>query len=192
MIAGRRRMVAVPAILAAAFVLAAAAIIADGLNDRLAPSDVAIVLGNEVLADGTPSPRLKARLDRALEVWRAGLVRSVIVSGGTGRAGFDEAQVMGDYLTAHGVPAPAVLRDDSGVTTWATATNSAALMRAHGFRTAMVVTQYFHVSRTRLALRKQGVRVTGSAHAHICEARDLYSTAREVVGYARYLARRGR
>ena len=35
--------------------LAAGAIVADGLHDEIAPADVAIVLGSKVQSDGTPS-----------------------------------------------------------------------------------------------------------------------------------------
>ncbi len=165
------------------------AIVVDGLTDRGGRSDVAIVLGSKVYPSGRASPSLRARLDRALDVYRTGRVRAVIVSGGTGVEGFDEAQVMKAYLMARGVPDQAILQDSAGVTTRATARNSAVLMRRHGWRTAMVVTQYFHVSRTTLALRQAGVSVNATAHARLFELRDLYSIPREVVGYGVYLVR---
>ena len=43
-------------------------IIVDGLNDSLEKADLAVVFGNEVNVDGHPSPRLQARLDKAVEV----------------------------------------------------------------------------------------------------------------------------
>jgi vancomycin permeability regulator SanA len=179
----------VVALVAAILALATVALVIDGLSDRLAPSDVAVVLGSKVNEDGTPSARLAARLDRAAGLYRQGLFRTVIVSGGVGREGFDEAVVMQAWLVAHGVPAKAILRDSQGVTTMATARNSAALMRAHGLRSALIVSQYFHISRIRLALARQGVRVTGTAHARIFELRDLYSIPREMAGMVVYLLR---
>lgn len=178
------------AVLATLFCLCAAVLVIDGLTDDIGQTDVGIVLGSKVELTGQPSPRLAARLDRAAELYRQGRFATVIVSGGTGVEGFDEARVMKDWLVAHGVPAKAILLDSQGVNTWATAVNSAALMRSHGFASATVVTQYFHIPRTRLALRRQGIAEVRTAHARIFELRDLYSTVREVIGFGPYLLRK--
>lgn len=162
------------------------ALLYDGFTDELGRADVAIVLGSRVEHDGRPSPRLAARLDKAAELYRAGLFANVIVSGGFGKEGFDEAVVMRAYLVARGVPAAAVIADSAGVDTAATARNSAALMRQHQWRSALIVTQYFHITRTRLALRNSGVATLYAAHAQWFEWRDLYSIAREAVGISVY------
>lgn len=174
---------------AALFLLAAAAIVADGLSDHLGRSDVGVVLGSKVELDGRPSPRLAARLDEAAALYRRGLFAAVIVSGGVGKEGFDEGRVMAAYLVAHGVPAGAIITDSHGDTTWATAVNTAAIMRAHGWTRATAITQYFHISRTRLALKRQGIAVVYTGHPSHFEARDPWAIAREVAGYVSYLAR---
>jgi vancomycin permeability regulator SanA len=166
--------------------LAGAAISADGLRDDLRPTDVGIVLGSKVELTGQPSARLKARLERGAALYRDGVLRRLIVSGGTGIEGYDEAAVMRDYLLARGIPAAAILVDSGGVTTEASARNCAALMATHGFRSVTIITQYFHIPRTRLALRRHGVSATGSAHAEFAEWRDLYSIAREVAALPAY------
>jgi vancomycin permeability regulator SanA len=168
------------------FVLAAGLIAISGLRDDIRPADVAVVLGNEVRADGTPHPRLAARLDAALALYDSGVVKNVIVSGGIGRSGFDEAAVMKSYLAARGVPADRIVADSLGVTTAATATSTAAILRRKGWSGVVVVSQYFHIPRCRLALRRVGINPVYSAHARYFEWRDLYSTAREVVGYPAY------
>ena len=43
-----------------AFLLGTALLVAVGLRDDLRKADVALVLGNKVQVDGTPSPRLRA------------------------------------------------------------------------------------------------------------------------------------
>jgi len=52
-----------------------------------------------------------------------------------------------------------------------------------------VVSQYFHLPRARLALRRFGIETVYSAHAFFFEARDVYSSVREVFGYGEYLWR---
>lgn len=167
--------------------LSAAAIVSDGLTDDFSRSDVAVVLGSKADPDGTPSPRLAARLDRALELYRGGWTRMILVSGGTGREGVPEGGVMKRYLVGKGVPASAVIVDNQGVDTRATARNAAAVMKARDLHTAIVVSQYFHIPRTRLAFRQAGVVGVGTAHPDYFELRDAWSIAREVPAYASYL-----
>ena len=178
---------ALPVLLA--FTLAATLIVADGLTDDIQPADVAIVPGNTVEKDGRPSARLRARLDQTVALYRQGLFPDVIVSGGVGSEGFDEAEVMKRYLVENGVPEGRIHVDGGGATTHLTARNASRMMRENGWRSALVVTQYFHVPRTRLAVKRSGVAPVFSAHARYFELRDGYSIAREVIGYGAYLLR---
>ncbi len=152
-------------------------------------ADVAIVLGNEVLANGEPSARLRARLDRAWEVYKAGLTKHVIVSGGTGLSGYNEADVMKKYLVERGVPEVDVVTDPDGVDTQATANHSAAIMQTHGWQDAIVVSQFFHLPRTKMALRAAGVKVVSGAYPRFHEWRDVYSLVREAVAIPVYMVR---
>lgn len=173
--------------LALLFAAGVAAIAIDGLNDNATKSDVAVVLGSKVMPDGTPSARLQARLDRTADLYQQGLFQHVIVSGGTGREGFSEARVMAGYLIdRRKLPRTVVILDELGNTTQATAQNSATIMRRHGFTSAIVVTQYFHITRSRYALHQAGVATVHSAHARYFEWRDLYSVTREVVALPTY------
>ncbi len=181
-----KRLAIAASIAAVAVIAAATAIIADGLNDRTETADVAVVLGSKVMPDGTPSPRLKARLDRGIELYRDNRVAFVLVSGGTGKEGFSEGLVMRDYAVAQGVPQDRVIMDEFGNTTRATAENAARMMQERGLTTAIAVSQYFHITRTRMALNDAGIGQTGSAHARIYELRDLYSIAREIPGVIAY------
>jgi len=168
------------------YAVGAALLAADGLTDRVAAADLAVIPGNRIEPDGHPSARLAARLDRAAELYRAGLARELFVSGGTGVEGFDEARVMRDYLVAHGVPAAAIHEDPDGRDTWATAQHAAALMRERKLTSAIAVSQYFHVPRTRLALERCGVATVYGAHAHYFDVRDAWSLAREVPAWVWY------
>jgi vancomycin permeability regulator SanA len=161
----------------------------DGLTDELRPVDVAVVPGNRVDPDGQPSPWLKTRLDRTVELYRQGLFANVIVSGGLGSEGFDEAAVMMDYLVSAGIPKSRILIDSGGADTYATAVNAAALMDAHGWKSAMVVSQYYHVPRTRLALQRCGLQTVYGAHAEGFTYRGLVILAREVIASPVYAFR---
>ena len=186
----KRLLLASLLLISGSFLSGAVLIVADGLRDDIHPADVAVVLGNTVESDGRPSARLLARLDKAVELYRGGLFRHVIVSGGIGAEGFNEAEVMKRYLVSQGVPEGHIIADGEGLTTSLTARNAARVMKAQRWQSALVISQYFHISRTRLAVESYGVRPVYSAHAEYFELRDVYSIGREVIGYGAYLMRR--
>jgi vancomycin permeability regulator SanA len=159
----------------------------DGLHDERKPSDVAVVLGSKVEPTGQPSERLLARLDAAAALYQRGWVHHVIVSGATGPEGHNEALVMQRYLVDSArLPEHAVLVDMAGTTTQATARNAASLMKARGFQRAVVVSQYFHITRCKLAMRRAGITDLSSTHPSYFEWRDLYSVMRETVAVPLY------
>jgi vancomycin permeability regulator SanA len=166
-------------------------LVGDGLTDEVRSADVAVVLGNKVRRDGAPSQHLRQRLERGLALYRDGVVPFLLVSGGLGREGHQEARVMADWLTARGVPPARVVVDPDGLTTHATARNTVRLMRARGWRSALVVSQYYHVTRSKLALRRAGVPSVGGARARFDPSwKEPYALLREVAGLAYYALRR--
>ena len=172
-----------------AVILGTAAITLAGLHDDLGNADVALVLGSTVNSDGTLSPRLQARLERTVELYKDGLFAHVIVSGGVGKEGRDEAVAMKEYLSSHGVPASQIIVDSHGETTFDSARNTRDIARQQNFQSVLVISQYFHLPRARLALERFHIAKVYSAHAHFWELRDFYSVFRETVGYLRYLCR---
>lgn len=89
----------------------AAVIAVDGLTQRPVVADMAVVPGNTVYPDGTLSPRLKARLDAALTLYKSASCTFIFVSGCTGKEGVDEAAAMKAYLVSLGVPDEKIIQD---------------------------------------------------------------------------------
>ncbi len=171
------------------FLFLAGLLVWSGLNDQLGKADVALVLGSKVNSDGEPSSRLKARLDEAADQYRKGYYPKIIVSGGTGIEGVPEGTAMKNYLVSAGIPSSAILVDDLGINTHASAVNTASIMKDQQMKTVFVVTQYFHIPRSKLALSKLGIEPIFHSHARYFEIRDIYSTAREIPAYFTYLSR---
>jgi vancomycin permeability regulator SanA len=150
-----KRKIAFTFLLVALLVLAAIGMLVwSGMNDHLGKADLALVLGNKVNPDGSPSARLKARLDTAADLYRKGWFPKILVSGGTGKEGFPEGTAMKNYLVGVGLPEAAILVDNEGVDTQASVVNTAAVLRAQHGKSVFVITQYFHIPRTRLALSR--------------------------------------
>ena len=103
-------------------------IIFDGFNDKNTKADVAIVLGNKVNEDGTLSDRLKARLDKSIELYKNGRVKKIIVSGGLGKEGFWEANEMKKYLIENQISSQNIIVDNFGNDTEKTVENSIKIL----------------------------------------------------------------
>jgi vancomycin permeability regulator SanA len=162
-------------------------IVIDGLNDNYQKADVALILGNTVKENGELSDRLKARVDKGLELYQKGFVKKIIVSGGLGKEGFYEADEMGKYLLSKGVDKNDIVTDNKASTTYWTAFNYLKIQKDFNFSSVIIVSQYFHISRTRMMLNRLGVENVYSAHPEYFELRDVYSIPREFFAYYKHL-----
>ena len=181
-----RAVVLFAAALPAAFACGAALIAYDGLHDRLGKADVGVVLGNKVEPNGEPSLDLATRLDEAGDLYRQGYFPILIVSGGVGPGAYDEPGAMRAYLVRQGVPAAAIVLDRTGINTRATAVNTAAWMRAHRASRVLVISQFYHIARSRLAFERCDVRTIYTAHGRRFSTRDVWGLGRDTAGYLVY------
>lgn len=107
--------------------------------------------------NGKPSQELRARLDEALAVYRAGRAPWIAVTGGN-RPGdvYTEAGVSATYLEAHGVPKARILVG-GGVDTWQNVETVAPLLKARGLYNVITVTDPFHEYRAMAIASSQGL-----------------------------------
>ena len=160
-----------------------------GLRNSLdLPSDVGVVLGNQVLAPGKLSPRLAARLDRAASLYKGVRINKVLVSGGFDAKGHDEGAEMALYLRKQGVAQEDILVDHFGDNTFYTAANTRRVLKPYpNLRTLTVISSYTHLLRVRMAFERCGFQRPQVAQARHFEWRDLYwSLPREFVAYYVY------
>lgn len=164
--------------------------ISAGVNAQPRPADVAVVLGTRVDRSGNPSRLLRERLDRAYELYDSGMAQNIIVSGGLGREGYQEAEVMRDYLIRRGIPSDRITVDREGYDTYETARSAKALMDAHGFRSAIVVSHYYHLPRAVITLKRFGIQDVSAAAVNIPPMwRDSFNVLREFAAFYFYLVR---
>jgi vancomycin permeability regulator SanA len=161
-----RRRNAIALIAAAAcwaFVFPLAQMLFFGTTDYRRPADAAVVFGARVYASGRPSPLLADRIATGVELYRTGLVGTLVMSGGDGVDGFNEALVMRDEAVAAGVAPTAILVDPAGNTTEATVDNTLALLVARGpgsiLPRLIAVSQAYHLPRIQLAYANGGIDV---------------------------------
>jgi SanA protein len=119
---------------------------------------VAIVFGAGIRPDGGLSPMLRDRMDTAMDLYRAGLVQKLLVSGDNRFVDYDEPGRMYDYAIAHGLPPEDVVRDYAGRRTYDTCYRAPAIF---GVTRAILVTQRFHLPRALYTCRTLGVDAVG-------------------------------
>ncbi|KJK42774.1 hypothetical protein UK23_35765 [Lentzea aerocolonigenes] len=135
-----------------------------GRTGRRSGFDGIVVLGAGLVGSRVP-PLLASRLDRALRLYRrdseAGRSPVIVVSGGQGAdEEVSEAFAMRRYLLERGVPDDDVVLEDQATTTEENLRYSKELLASRGHTGRVVaVTNNYHVFRTAVLSRKQGLRL---------------------------------
>ncbi|WP_433206597.1 SanA/YdcF family protein [Dactylosporangium sp. CS-047395] len=135
---------------------------------------VVMVLGAQVYDDGTPSPFLEARLELARQLFAAGKVKAILVSGDHMDWGYDEPGNMWLWLNSHGVPAGRIIEDHAGFDTY---DSCARAKRVFGVDRMIIVTQAFHLERAVALCRHLGVDATGVGDTTVAKFRDPWLKA---------------
>jgi uncharacterized SAM-binding protein YcdF (DUF218 family) len=136
-----------------------------GQRDERQQADAIVVMG-AAQYDGRPSPLFAARLDHAIELYRAALAPRLIVTGG--KAVGDrttEAASARAYAIAHGVPAGAILFEDQSRTTLESIHAVGELLRTHGSHDAVFVSDRPHMLRVLRMASDDGIEAWGSPTA---------------------------
>jgi SanA protein len=121
-------------------------------------AQAALVLGAQVKPDGKPSDMLFDRVKAAEDLYRAGRVDKLLLSGDHSRVNYDEVGTMRRMMLADGIPAADIFTDHAGFDTWDSAQRA---RRVFDVSSAVVVTQGFHMARALFDARRAGLHVTG-------------------------------
>jgi uncharacterized SAM-binding protein YcdF (DUF218 family) len=157
----------------------------ESLIDEAKPADAIIVLGAAEYR-GRPSPVLEARLNHALFLYLKGLAPRVITTGGAGGDPvFTEGSVGRTYLTTRGVPPEAIIVEREGESTAQSVAAVVEIMRRMNLRSAIVVSDGYHIFRVKKMLESSGLKVYGSPRPSLPpgEWRARWQDLRQAVGY---------
>lgn len=143
-------------------VVLVASIYRQARTDSARPSQAIVVLGTAQY-NGWPGPVFQARLDRALELWQQGYAPLIVVTGGKMPGdGYTEAEAAWAYLTEAGVPAEAIVMENAATDTWESMQGVAAVLEPLDVHDVIVVSDGFHLFRSRLMARDVGLQTSGS------------------------------
>ena len=145
-------------------ILSGVFMVASGSADRIYTAgedvparDVIMVLGAK--ADpGRPSGFLTARLNVAVDLFKSGRGKVILVTGANTAESNYETQVMEDYLISRGIPAGRIVQDIAGYDTYDSCIRARDVF---GVREMTVVSQAYHLPRTITTCRALGVDAIG-------------------------------
>jgi uncharacterized SAM-binding protein YcdF (DUF218 family) len=184
----RRRILAGGLVLWAAFPLAL--MLFFGNTDYRRPADAVVVFGARVYASGKLSDALEDRIRTGCEIYRAGLAKRLVLSGGRGDGAVTEASAMRRYALAHGARAEDIFMDDNGINTEATVRDTVPLLRQWGARRVLAVSHFYHLPRIKMAYQRAGMDVfTVPARQGHLLSQMPYNMAREAAAFWSYYFR---
>ena len=118
----------------------------------------AIVFGAGLTRSGQPTPILKDRVETGAQLYFAGKVQKLLMSGDNRTLSYNEPEAMRQYALSLGVPSSAIVLDYAGRRTYDTCYRAKAIF---GLDSALLVTQAFHLPRALFLCNALGLQASG-------------------------------
>jgi len=127
-------------------------------TDEAPSARLAIVFGAGLRRDGTPTPILRDRVETAASLYFSGKVEKLLMSGDNSVLNHNEPESMRQYAISLGVPENAIAVDYAGSRTYDTCYRAKAIF---GMKSALLVTQKFHLPRALFLCNALGLEAYG-------------------------------
>jgi vancomycin permeability regulator SanA len=112
--------------------------------------DIFVIMGAAVMADGRPSGAMRRRVEGALDLARKSQDAFYIVTGGKGRYGPPEAEVMKFELQASGVPEDRIVPETVSKDSLSSVENCARIIKKYAdVESVFVCSDRYHIPRCR-------------------------------------------
>ncbi len=150
--------------------------------ENVPSTPVAIVFGAGLRRDGQPTIVLRDRVAMAAQLYAAGKVKKILMSGDNRFIDYNEPQAMREYAWSLGIPDEDIVLDYAGRSTYETCYRAKAIF---GLDEAILVTQRFHLPRALYTCHALGIKAVGVAadwhpyrrSAHLFwQLRELFAT----------------
>ena len=127
--------------------------------DSLPDCETGVLLGTSIKGRYTDvNPYFRPRIDGILDLYRAGKIKRIYITGDSASVDYNEPRWMADTLISEGVPAEVISLDFNGSHTLESARHAAEFT---GGQPYIVVSQQFHNERFIYMARQQGIDVWG-------------------------------
>ncbi len=119
---------------------------------------VGLLLGSAKAVNGLINLYYKYRIEAYVELYQAGKIEFVLVSGDNGRVEYDESSDMKDDLVALGVPEEKIYLDYAGFRTLDSVVRAKEIF---GQTELTIISQEFHNKRALFIARQKGIEAIG-------------------------------
>lgn len=141
--------------------------------EEIPPYEYGLLLGTSPFtAQGARNFNFENRINSAVELYKAGKIQKIIVSGGdyTRSLGYDEPCAMTDSLIDHGIPFNVIIRDYEGTSTFKSIVKA---KEKYGLDSLILISQKYHNERAIAQADKYGLKAIGynAPHSHILGTR---------------------
>ena len=147
------------------------------LND-VNDSDCILVLGAGVWQNNQPSPMLKDRLDRSVDLFEKGVAPYLVMSGDHGQKNYDEVNVMKDYAKDAGIDSNLIYMDHAGFSTYESLYRLKYIFKAER---VIIVTQKYHLYRALYIANALGLDAVGVSAQEINYGGQSVRDLREIL-----------
>ncbi len=139
---------------------------------------VGLLLGTcKTMKDHTTiNPFWKFRLQAAFELWKAGKINRILISGDNGWYGYNEPQDFQDAFIALGVPDSVLVFDFAG---FRTHDSVIRCKKVFGQNSVTVISQKFHNERALFIAQKYGLKAVGYNAKDVGFRDNFYTSVRE-------------
>lgn len=177
-----KRFIAGAAVCLASWVTLAGALDRWGQHAPMAArADCIIVLGARVVPPGVAGLALRARSQRAAQLYAAGIAPRIICTGGVGTTPPAESIAATNVLLRRGVPQGAIVHEELSTSTWENAEEAAKVCRAQGWTRVIVVSDAYHLWRATRNFQKLGLEATPASTPNPPLSRRIWMSLREAI-----------
>ena len=157
-----------------------------------AVADAVVVLGASVGSGGRPSPALRARAERGIELLHAGRAPVLVGTGGVGAFPPAEGAVIAQLAIEQGVPPAAVVIENRARSTEESAIFLRQLADGYGWRRLILVSDAYHLPRAAWLFQERGFEVQTACTDASGYRREtlVYQALREIAGVLAYTVTR--
>lgn len=141
-------------------------------------ADCILILGCGIRADGGPGKLLTQRLETGFALYRAGCAPYILISGNGQGSGVTQITAMYGWLLEQGVPASDIIADPDGLNTSASVLHLRTLF---GMRSALIVTQQYHLPRALYLSDCVGLEACGVAAGEVPGTGYAWRVMREIL-----------
>ncbi len=140
-------------------------------------SEYVLVLGASVYRSGKLSDVLYDRAVTGIELYQAGKVKKILVSGHHLPGGYDEVEAVNNFLLEKGIPEKDILLDNQGDDTFS---SLARARNVFDLDKVIITTQNFHLPRAVYIGKSLGMEVSGLSADRSSYVRIKYFEFREI------------